>query len=197
MSSRLKKNIGRWLAFMMLTSFCNAIYAESLYREDTYRSLTADNKAFRIGDVLTVQVIENSSASTNAGTTTRRKNNLNADLSLTHNPSISAGVGIGGDFDGGGSVQRAGKVLTQISVTVREVMPNGDLQIAGEQKLLVDNETQHINLEGRVRPQDISPGNVVLSTRLADAKITYMGDGDLAERQKRSAWRQLVDWLGF
>jgi flagellar L-ring protein precursor FlgH len=52
-------------------------------------------------------------------------------------------------------------------------------------------------LEGRVRPQDISDGNVVVSSRLADAKITYVGQGDLAERQKPAWWRKVFDWLGL
>jgi flagellar L-ring protein precursor FlgH len=171
--------------------------AESLYVEGAYRPLTADNKAFRVGDVVTVQVLENSSAVTNSDTTTRRKNSISADLSLTRNPSITAGVNVGGDFDGGGQTQRASKLLAQLSVGVIEILPNGDLKLSGEQVLYVNDEQQRVKLQGRARPQDISDGNIILSTRLADAKITYVGDGDLSERQRRSWWRSLVDWIGF
>lgn len=178
-----------------------AAQAESLYREEAYRPLTADNKAFRVGDTVTVQVLENSSASTNADTTTRRKNGISADLSLTRNlrsaPSIAAGVNVAGDFDGGGRTQRASRLLAQLSVVVTEILPNGDMKLAGEQILYVNEEQQKVNLQGRVRPQDISEGNVVLSTRLADARITYVGEGDLSERQRRSWWRSIMDWLGF
>jgi flagellar L-ring protein precursor FlgH len=76
-------------------------------------------------------------------------------------------------------------------------MPNGDLRIAGEQSLLINEEQQRINLEGRVRPLDVSDGNVVLSNRIADAKITYVGEGDLAARQKPAWWRQVLDWMGL
>jgi flagellar L-ring protein precursor FlgH len=171
--------------------------AESLYKEQTFRAPAADSKAYRVGDLITVQVMESSSAAANADTGTRRKNNLTAGLSHKQVPTTGFEAQVGGDFDGGGRTARAGKLLAQISVTVREVLPNGELKIAGEQMLLINDEQQRINLEGRVRAQDISDGNVVLSTRLADAKITYVGEGDLAERQRPSWWRRFVDALGL
>lgn len=174
-----------------------AAHAESLYNENSFRPLTADNKAFRIGDVVTVQVLENSSASTHAGTATHRKNGVSADFSLTRNPNLSAGMTVGGDFDGGGRTQRASKLLAQLTVNVIGIQPNGDLQLAGEQVLYVNDEEQRVKLEGRARPQDISDANIIVSTRLADAHITYVGDGDLSERQRRGWWRSLLDWLGF
>jgi len=177
-------------------SVCIA-HAEGLYREDSYRSLIADNKAYRVGDVLTVQVFENSTATSTADTGTRRKNALNA--SLTHGPKTvgQTGIGVDSDFDGGGTTQRTNRVLATISVTVREVFPNGELKVAGEQMLTVNEELQKVSLEGRVRPLDISEGNIVLSTRLADARITYLGEGDLAERSQRAWWRKFLDAVGF
>lgn len=169
----------------------------SLYDEKNYRPLTADNKAFRVGDVLTVQVFENSSASSSADTDTRRKNSLSADLSHRGETKAQTGVNVASDFDGGGHTQRANRLLVTLSVTVREVLPNGDLAVTGEQVLTVNQEPQRVTLEGRVRPVDVSDGNIVLSTRLADAKITYVGEGDIAERNQRPWWRKLLDWTGF
>jgi flagellar L-ring protein precursor FlgH len=80
---------------------------------------------------------------------------------------------------------------------VRDVLPNGDLLVGGEQLLAINDEQQKVVLQGRVRPQDISDGNVVLSTRLADASITYQGEGTLSERQQRAWWRKLLDWVGL
>jgi flagellar L-ring protein precursor FlgH len=171
--------------------------ATSLYNEATYRALTADNKAFRAGDVLTVQVFENSSASATADTDTRRKNNLNAELGHVAGRVAQTSVGVSGDFDGGGHTQRSNRVLITLSVTVREVLPNGDLRVGGEQLLMVNSEQQRVTLEGRVRPQDVSDGNVVLSTRLADARITYLGEGEVSQRQQRAWWRKLLDWAGM
>ena len=174
-----------------------AAYATSLYNETTYRALTADNKAFRVGDLLTVQVFENSSATTSTDTGTRRKNNLNAELTHGARRVAETGVGVAGEFDGGGRTQRANRVLITLSVSVREVLANGDLRIGGEQLLLVNQEQQKVTLEGRVRPQDVSDGNVVLSTRLADARITYLGEGEVSQRQQRAWWRKLLDLAGM
>jgi flagellar L-ring protein precursor FlgH len=170
----------------------------SLYEEASYRPLTADSKAFRVGDVLTVQVFENSSASTSADTDTRRKNTLSAELSHASSGRVAqTSAALGGDFDGGGRTQRANRVLITLSVSVKEVLPNGDLRVGGEQMLAINAEQQRVTLEGRVRPQDVSDGNVVLSTRLADARITYVGEGDLSQRQQRAWWRKLLDWAGM
>jgi flagellar L-ring protein FlgH len=171
--------------------------AESLYNEQTFRPLAGDHKAWRAGDVVTVQVLENSSATTSTDTSTARKNNLNATLATPPSRQRAFGLAVSGDFDGGGTTQRANRLLATLAVTVRDVLPNGDLMLAGEQVLTVNGEQHRVQLEGRVRPQDISDANAVLSTRLADARITYVGHGDLSERQKRSAWRSAMDWLGF
>lgn len=171
--------------------------AVSLYDESSYRPLTADIKARRVGDLLTVQVFENSSATTSADTGTRRKIGQSAEISNAGNTSAQTSIGVSGDFDGGGKTQRTNRVLATLSVTVREILPNGELKVSGEQLLTVNDEPQTVTLEGRVRPSDISDGNVVLSTRLADAKITYFGDGSIADRNRRPKWRAFLDWLGF
>jgi flagellar L-ring protein FlgH len=191
------KHFRAWFALGCIVLCCASAQATSLYNEATFRPLTADNKAFRVGDILTVQVFENSSASTSSDTGTRRKNNVSASLTRPSGTVSTAGLGVNGDFDGGGQTQRANRVLITLSVSVREVLPNGDLRIAGEQMLNVNQEQQRVTLEGRVRPQDVSDGNVVLSTRLADARITYLGEGEVSQRQQRAWWRKLLDWAGM
>jgi flagellar L-ring protein precursor FlgH len=171
--------------------------AQTLYSEASFRSLGTDHKAHRVGDVITIQVIENASAAANTDTGTRRRNSLAAGLAHRQQSVAGSEIEVNGDFDGGGRTARAGRLLAQISVSVRDVLPNGDLKVAGEQILLINEEQQRINIEGRVRPQDVSEGNVVLSTRLADARITYVGEGDLAERGRPSWWRRLLDALGL
>lgn len=171
--------------------------AESLYREDTWRAYTADNKAFRAGDVLTVQVFENTTAISSADTGTRRNNRLGAELAHGASVVAESALAVGGDFDGGGSTQRASRLLTTVSVIVQEVLPGGQLRIAGAQSITVNEEVQRVTLEGLVRPADISDGNVVQSTRIADARITYLGEGELTERGRRSWWRKLLDTVGF
>lgn len=171
--------------------------AQSLYDEHSFRPLTADNKAHRVGDVLTIQVVESAVATANADTGSQRRNSMSVDVTRPNRSGVAAGLGVNGEFDGGGSTARAGRLLTQLTVSVRDVLPNGDLVVAGEQQLLINQERQRIGITGRVRPQDISDANIVLSTRVADADITYAGEGHLADRQKPAWWRQALDALGF
>lgn len=180
-----------------LCCFALAAHAQSLFRQEVWRGLTADNKAFRPGDVLTVQVFENSSASSSAETGTRRANHLQAELAHGSDKVAQAALAVGGDFDGGGRTQRTSRLLTTVTVSVQEVLPGGQLRIAGTQSVTVNEELQRVTLEGLVRPADISDGNVVQSTRIAQARITYVGEGDLTERGRRAWWRKVLDALGL
>lgn len=183
----------------LVAALCAAapLKAQSLYDEAHFHALTADNKASRIGDVLTIQVVENATATVNADTGTQRGNGLTVDLTRPKAPSLSAGLGTTSDFDGGGRTERAGRLLAQLSVKVDVVLANGDLLVSGEQQLTINDERQRIAISGRVRPVDISDTNVVLSSRVADADITYVGDGAIAGRQRPPWWRQALDALGF
>lgn len=190
-----RRSAGLWFWLALLAFPCAA---ESLYREGEFQAFTADRKAFRVGDSLTVQVFENSSASTSADTGTRRGNDIAGSITHAGGRRIGeVGIDVSGSFDGGGRTQRAHKLLATLTVSVLEVLPNRDLRVAGEQLLTVNDEAQRVHLEGRVRPQDISEGNAVLSTRLADARITYVGEGEVSDRARRGAWRRVLDWLGF
>jgi flagellar L-ring protein FlgH len=182
-----------WLACGTLA--CAA--ADSLYKPQSFRALTSDRKAAAPGDLLTIQVFENATAATSADTATRRNAGARAGLTRSSAASLRAGIEVGGDFDGGGSTQRTNRFLTTVTVAVKEVLPNGDLRVEGQQVLSLNDERQTVNIQGRVRPVDISDGNVVLSTRLADATITLVGDGELTERQRRSWWKRAIDWLGL
>lgn len=178
---------------------CSALaQAESLYQADTFKSLTADDRASRVGDVLTVQVFESSSAVSSADTGTKRRSSSEAGVVVSNSDqSGKFSLSAAGGFDGGGRTQRSNRVLTTVTVTVREIFPNGDLRIGGEQQIVVNEEPQRVVVEGRLRPSDISSGNVVLSTRLADAQITFVGSGDLASSNQRPWWKRFLDNIGL
>jgi flagellar L-ring protein precursor FlgH len=185
------------LVLVLLQAFAGAGMAQSLFQPEAWRGFTADNKAYRPGDVLTVLVFENTTASSSAETGTRRSNHLAAELAHGSNKVAQSSLTVAGDFDGGGRTQRANRLLTTVTVTVQEVLAGGQLRIAGTQAVTVNEELQRVTLEGVVRPTDISDGNVVQSTRIAEARITYVGEGDLTERNRRAWWRKLLDALGF
>jgi flagellar L-ring protein FlgH len=185
------------LALALALALAHAAAAQSLFREEDWRGLTADQKAYRPGDVLTVQVFENSSATSSADTGTRRTNQLQAELAHGSNKVGQTAIGVNGEFDGGGRTQRTSRLLTTLTVTVQEVLAGGQLRVAGTQSVTVNDELQRVTLDGVVRPVDISDGNIVQSTRIAQARITYVGEGDLTERGRRSWWRKLLDTVGF
>jgi flagellar L-ring protein FlgH len=179
---------------------CASSGAADLYREGQHRPLTADSRAFRIGDTLSVLVVETSSATSSADTGSRR--NTEAGLSgsvQTHTSDQRADINIAAqnNFNGGARTARAGKLLAQIAVTVVGVEPNGDLRIAGDQLLDINDEQQKIRIEGRVRRQDIGENNAVVSNRIADARIYYSGEGVLAEGQRPGVITRVLRWLGL
>ncbi|SFG88506.1 flagellar L-ring protein precursor FlgH [Duganella sp. CF458] len=170
--------------------------ADSLYQPQSYQPLTSDLRQRRVGDLVTVMVYENASASSSANTRAGRNAQASLDAQVPNGRAYGAGIQANNEMDGHGTTQRAGKVLAQLTVSVREIAPNGDLLVSGTQLLDINNERQTITLEGRVRPQDISDTNVVLSTRVADARISYAGQGDLADRQRPAWWQRLLNLFG-
>ncbi len=184
------------VAAMLATAAAPLVHADDLYNEKTYRPLASDKRAHLPGDVLTVLIYESSSAVTSADTSLQRRNDVTVRASADQHGHAAA-VSANNDFGGGGTVQRQGKLLAQMSVSVVGVASNGDLLVAGEQVLEINSDRQKIRVEGRVRPLDISDANAVLSSRLADAKISYLGDGDLANRQRPGFWSRLFQWVGF
>lgn len=162
--------------------------AHSMFDEHTYRSLVAETKAARVGDVLTVIVQESASATSSADLHAQRSYSLSGHYdSPATGPAKTAAIGHESASDGTGRTERSGRLLAQISVRVTGVNPNGDLRVAGEQRLQINHETQLITLTGVVRPRDVGEDNTVLSSRIADADIKFDGKG-FVERQSRPGW---------
>jgi flagellar L-ring protein precursor FlgH len=176
---------------------------KSLYKEDSFRSLTADARAHKVGDLLTVLVYENASASSTADTSTGRDANVGVtlDLPLPHTSRYkgthTASAQTGNTFRGQGQTERSGQIVAQLTVPVIDVLNNGDLVLAGTQELDINGERQTIHIEGRVRAVDVSDANTVLSTRIADAQISVAGDGTLNDQQKPGWWQRLLTWFGI
>lgn len=170
--------------------------ADSLYQETSFQPLVADRKAHGVGDLITVMVYENASATTTANTNGQRSADVGLDIDA-FGRSRSGALRTNNRATGSGETRREGRVLAQLTVSVRAVAANGDLTIGGEQFLEVNNERQHIKVEGRVRALDVSEVNTVLSTRIADAKISYLGDGDVSDRQRPAWWQRFLTMFGL
>ena len=190
-------NRNRILSALLLACLPLAAAATSLYKPATYQPLTSDLRMRKVGDLITVMVYESASASTTANTSVGRAANVGLELQGTGTGvSYAAGINAANQTDGRGRTQREGKVLAQITVTIKAITAGGDLLIGGEQLLDINNERQQIAVEGRIRPQDVSDTNVVLSTRIANAKISYSGQGDLADKQRPAWWQRFLTLFG-
>jgi flagellar L-ring protein precursor FlgH len=170
--------------------------ATTLYKPGMYQPLTSDLRMRKVGDLITVMVYENASASSAANTTAARDADVAIGVEGTPGKRYAGTVSATNKTDGRGRTAREGKVLAQITVTIRAIEDNGDMLIAGEQMLEINNERQQISVEGVIRPQDVSDTNVVLSTRVANAKIRYSGEGDLADKQRPAWWQRLLTLFG-
>ncbi len=163
-------------------------------------------KARRVGDILTVRIVESSSATNKASTATDRSSALSAGVESflnlekgygsaksTLNPFGRIKGDITSQFDGNGTTERSGDLTAYISVRVVDVLANGNLRIAGVREVTVNHEKQWISLAGIVRPRDISADNIVQSTYISDAQIAYSGDGMLDDRQRPGWFTRIMD----
>jgi flagellar L-ring protein precursor FlgH len=188
-------NICLRFAFFLL-SIAAVASADNLVDVNNYRALVGDNKAWRVGDNLTVQIVENAAASSTTNTSAGKDGSVGFSLNAT-NTRKSGTAGLKEDFEGGGRIDRGGKFIAQITSTVTKIEPNGDLLIKGDQQMKINNEMQRITIEGRVRPQDVAFDNSVVSTRVGNALIAYEGEGVLAEKQKPGILTRFLSWLGI
>lgn len=185
------------IAVMLSTQWPIPASAADLYQAAAYQSLTSDRRASKPGDIVTILVYENSSASNTADTSTKTNVGLQANVSTLYAGQNAAQLGFGDSYGGKGQIQRTGRLLAQLSARVTGVTPEGDLLVAGDQRIDVNGEKTGIRLEGRVRPVDIAANNTVLSTRLADAKIDYVGEGFITDRSRPGLIPRFLAWLGL
>ncbi|VWD13312.1 flagellar basal body L-ring protein [Burkholderia lata] len=193
----------RFVSFMRTTVLASILLgaipapAADLYQGSTYEPLTADRRASRPGDIVTILIYENSSASNTADTSTKTGFGVQGNVSTLYAGKNSAQIGLGDNYGGKGQIQRTGRLLAQLSASVTGVTPSGDLVVAGTQDIDVNGEKTRIRLEGRIRPIDIAANNTVLSTRLADAKIDYTGEGFITDRSRPGLIPRFLGWLGL
>ncbi len=178
----------------------------SIYHDAQNMELFSDPRAHRAGDILTVVLIESTQASKKATTSTSKtdKAKLAAATVLGHTLSVGgkiADISLNGErsFDGAGSSSQSNQLTGQITVTVAQRLSNGNLMIRGEKWLTINQGQELVRISGIVRPQDIGPDNVVPSSRVADARISYTGRGTLADANSRGWLSRFFNssWMPF
>lgn len=168
-------------------------------RNNAGRSLFADQKASRAGDAVLVLVVETSSASNDASTSSERNSDLSLSAAGKSGTSslldISLGVGTGNSFRGEGATSTRGSVRAKISAHVDSVLTNGNLVITGNRTIIVNGEEQVITLSGIIRPSDIMADNAVYSYNISAARIAFEGSGIVSRAQGPGWITKFLHWL--
>jgi flagellar L-ring protein FlgH len=156
-----------------------------------YAALYEGQRARRVGDPLTIVLVERTSASKSAGSKLDSSGGFSITPPSTGHLSLfkptDASVSGARNFNGAGTADQSNALSGEISVTVAEVYPNGTMLVQGQKRVTLNRGDEFIQIKGIVRTADITADNRVPSTRVADARIAYTGKGDIA-RASRQGW---------
>ena len=168
----------------------------SIYSNSQKGLFATDRRASKVGDILTVSLSENFSASKSQSAKSAKKGEMKFDFPNVMTAGADDGLfdsSSDQSFDGSGSAGQNNSLKGQLSVTVTKVFDNGNMEILGQKKLTLNNGDEYIRLLGIIRPEDIDNQNTVLSSRIANAKISYTGAGDVADSSKKGWFTKLID----
>jgi flagellar L-ring protein precursor FlgH len=183
-----------------------AASANSLWRTGA-RAFFIDQRAARVGDILTVQIDIDDSAKTTNSTSSSRTAGQKAGIPHLFGLENALGRLLPGGYDpanalettsqssnaGSGAVNRAEKISLTVAAVVTAVLPNGNLMIQGSQEVRTNTDLRQLTVAGIVRPEDISSSNTIRHTQIAEARISYGGRGDISRLQKTPAGQSLIE----
>ena len=195
---KYKKQIALALtAGTLFFSVAPAVFAQSLWAGGgRYRNVFSDRKAADVGDILTIVISESTSISD-----TRSNSN-----SKSGKTSLDAGVGIfdflkaasigGSDsFKADGSATSKNSTNANVTVTVVDVQPNGNLVLEGTQSIWNNKNEHKITFKGICRPEDVTANNTIPSTKIAGATVRFDGKGPLNAKQRQGILTQIFNFL--
>jgi flagellar L-ring protein precursor FlgH len=178
--------------------------AASLWSDNASdRSMFADHKAARTGDIITIVVSESVAAQSSQSTKSNRDSSITDAVQSFLYPSTGLHKGalpsiqIGGKaaYNGGGDISNNQSLASRAAALVTDVLPNGNLVIEGVRVVTFSGETQYVVLHGLVRPDDVSSANTVQSSNIAEARVEFMTEGALTDAQKRGWLTKLYEKL--
>ncbi|HTB84462.1 MAG TPA: flagellar basal body L-ring protein FlgH [Candidatus Sulfotelmatobacter sp.] len=195
-----------YLTFFALLAHANA---QSLWNDETSRSLVADKRACAIGDIVTIVVQENSSANKNNETKTEKSSSLTAAIKTFlygAGAGTSALLSRGGQMpaleyssdlkhDGSGAINNSESIVAQVAAKVIDVLPNGNLMIEGKRETAFSNEHQTIVLHGVIRTEDITSANTILSYNIADATVQITGKGTVSNATNKGWFTRIYEFV--
>jgi len=189
-----------WRALLFASAFApfaaaNA-GADNLYHDQSWASVASDQKASHIGDIITVVVYQAAEARNGAQNDAHRTSSVDGAVQ-GGSTNETAHLALNGGYSGQGQVSRSESFVTQMSVSIESLLPNGDYAIAGQQVMHINGEDTLIRVRGRIRSIDINADNQVLSTRIADAQINYDGRGFVSRNARPGLIQHLFGLLGL
>jgi flagellar L-ring protein precursor FlgH len=198
------KRTGRLIFFLPLVfMIVSPALGDSLFQGEGSGSIYTEKRARRVGDVITVMILETNQA-TNAASNNNQKNatmHVGAGLGFLGtnilNTDNQIGVGSRANYQGQGTSSRSSKVTGQMTAKVASVLPSGNYVIEGTRYVEVNEEKQLIEISGEIRPDDINSDNTVLSTRIANARVKITGTGPASETAKPGLLTRVLSWLGL
>ncbi len=173
----------------------------SIFQAGRSVRLFEDNKAFRIGDLLSITLSEATNASKSAATSTGKDDDIDISVTAllgrlpTHKGDTFSDNTMSSEreFSGTGDSAQSNSLDGEIAVMVTDILPNGTLVVRGEKIIGLNQGSEFIRISGLVRPQDVSAGNIVFSRKLANARIYYGGGGVVAEANTKGWLSRLFD----
>ncbi|BBI01273.1 flagellar L-ring protein [Buchnera aphidicola (Nipponaphis monzeni)] len=179
-----------------------SIFQKCIPSNYSYQSLFEDYKPHNIGDIISVILEENITASNSSSANISKNGNANIGIAATHGPfgnllnenlnKTEINGASKNNFLGKGSNYAKNSFVGTITVTVSKIFPNGNLKVTGEKKIAINQGTEFIRFSGVINPHDISKNNSVISTRIADSKIEYISHGYVNESRKMGWLQRLL-----
>lgn len=166
-----------------------------------------DKRARRVGDLVTVIIVEENQATKDAKNKSDNKSSISATASIGH-PTVDVrptawtnstipkwGLDSARTFEGGGSLANKDTFSSKLTARVTEVLPNGNMLIEGKRTVILQDESVEIILTGIIRQADIAKDNTITSSVIADAAIKYISGGSIAKNQQRGVLTRMWDWV--
>jgi flagellar L-ring protein FlgH len=206
MQEHQKQEDAQWAATAPIEQAAPPAADGSIYHDMQNMELFNDARAHRIGDILTINLVEAMQASKKSETTTSKTDKVNVGAPQILGQSLrvagqtaNSALNSANSFDGAGSSTQSNQLSGQLTVTVAQRLSNGNLLVRGEKWLTINQGQELIRISGIVRAQDIGQDNSVDSTRVADARITYTGRGTLNEANTQGWLAKFFNskWMPF
>lgn len=200
MITRIRSKL--WIALMALpVALQLPVHAQSIWRDDAVRPMYADKRGVNLGDILTIVVQENTTATKNNETKTEKSSSLTAQITSFFFPgwlnvkgsTPALQYNADAKHDGSGAINNSEAIVAHVAVKVMDILPNHNLVVEGKRETSFADEKQTITLHGIVRPEDVGSDNTVLSYNVADATISITGKGTVSDTQRKGWFTQIWD----